>query len=45
MTRKGTSYFVSGSEKDISFVASMNKRLYILGIGIPCTREYVLLLV
>ena len=29
ITRKGSSYFVSGSEKGISFVVSTSKRLYI----------------
>jgi hypothetical protein len=33
ITRKGTSYFVSGSEKGISFVVSTSKRLYIFNIG------------
>lgn len=33
-------YFVSGSEKDISFVVSTNKRLYISNFGTPRTREY-----
>lgn len=31
--QKGSSYFVSGSEKDTSFVVSTNKRLYISNIG------------
>ena len=33
ITWKGSSYFVSGNEKDISFVVSTNKRLYISNFG------------
>ena len=33
ITRKGSSYFVSGSEKGISFVVSTSKRLYISNFG------------
>ena len=33
ITQKGLSYFVSGSEKGISFVVSTTKRLYISNFG------------